>query len=145
MPLTAFAALLAVSSNLYETILPMVKAQVESQMCAHASSHPHAHQTLTGCPFGPTSKVRDLSATAVSIAPADFSSWHDVRTELMSEAKAGLKARVEAEIAAAGADDDLAAMKAAFAGEERDIEHAIDHDVHTFSATLDVSYNFLSH
>ena len=114
--------LVKISSNLYETILPMVKAQVESQI-----------------------KVRDLSATAVSIAPADFSSWHDVRTELMSEAKAGLKARVEAEIAAAGADDDLAAMKAAFAGEERDIEHAIDHDVHTFSATLDVSYNFLSH
>ena len=28
-------------------------------------------------------KVRDLSATAVSIAPADYSSWHDVRTELM--------------------------------------------------------------
>ena len=99
-----------------------VKAQVESQI-----------------------KVRDLSACAVSISPADFSSWHDVRTELMSEAKAGLKARVEAEIAAAGPDDDLVAMKAAFAGEERDIEHAIDHDVHTFSATLDVSYNFLSH
>ena len=81
----------------------------------------------------------------MSIAPADYANWHDVRTELMSEAKAGLKARVEAEIAAAGPDDDLVAMKAAFAGEERDIEHAIDHDVHTFSATLDVSYNFLSH
>lgn len=86
-----------------------------------------------------------MSSTAVSIAPADFSSWHDVRTELMSEAKAGLKARIESEIAAAPLGDDLAAMKAAFAGEERDIEHAIDHDVHTFSATLDVSYNFLSH
>jgi len=36
----------------------------------------------------------------VSIAPADYSSWHDVRTELMSEAKSGFKARVEAELAA---------------------------------------------
>ena len=44
--------------------------------------------------------VRDLSHTSVCIAPADYSSWHDVRTELMSEAKSGFKARVEAELAA---------------------------------------------
>ena len=60
-----------------ETILPMVKQQVESQI-----------------------KVRDLSHTSVSISPADFSSWHDVRTELMAEAKKGFKARVESEMAA---------------------------------------------
>ena len=47
-----------------------------------------------------SSKVRDLSHTSVSIAPADYSSWHDVRTELMAEAKSGFKARVEAELAA---------------------------------------------
>ena len=41
-----------------------------------------------------------LSHTSVSISPADFSSWHDVRTELMAEAKTGFKARVEAELAA---------------------------------------------
>jgi hypothetical protein len=29
--------------------------------------------------------------------------------------------------------------------EERAIEHEIDHQVHTFSASVDVSYNFLSH
>ena len=51
-----------ISSGLYETILPMVKQQVESQI-----------------------KVRDLSHTSVSIAPADYASWHDVRTELMAE------------------------------------------------------------
>ena len=37
----------------------------------------------------------------MSIAPADYASWHDVRTELMAEAKTGFKARVEAELAAA--------------------------------------------
>ncbi|MAU93104.1 MAG: hypothetical protein CMJ93_02695 [Planctomycetes bacterium] len=36
----------------YETIMPMVRAQVESQI-----------------------RVRDLSKTSVSIAPADYSSW----------------------------------------------------------------------
>ena len=94
-------------------------------------------------PLGPTSKVRDLSHTSVSISPADFSSWHDVRTELMSEAKKGFKARVEAEMAAAGGEN-LSELKAAFSQEERAIEHDIDHTVHTFSATVDVAYNFLS-
>ena len=89
-------------------------------------------------------KVRDLSHTSVSIAPADYSSWHDVRTELMAEAKTGFKARVEAELAAANGEN-LDELKAAFQQEERAIEHQIDHEVHTFSAMVDVSYNFLSH
>ena len=59
-----------------------------------------------------------LSHTSMSIAPADYSNWHDVRTELMSEAKTGFKARVEAELAAAqGAN--LDELKAAFQQEER--------------------------
>ena len=81
-----------------------------------------------------------LSHTSVSIAPADYSNWHDVRTELMAEAKTGFKARVEAELAAAGGES-LDELKAAFQQEERAIEHMIDHEVHTFSASVDVSYN----
>jgi len=76
-----------------------------------------------------------LSHTSVSIAPADYSSWHDVRTELMAEAKSGFKARVEAELAAAGGEN-LDELKAAFQQEERAIEHGIDHEVHTFSGAL---------
>ena len=101
--------------------LKQVKQQVESQI-----------------------KVRDLSNVAVSIAPADFGSWHDVRTELMSEAKSGLKARVEAELAAAADDKELETLRDRFASEERAIEHQIDHTVHQFSAALEVEYNFLS-
>lgn len=100
---------------------------------------PHSPSLL-----GASSKVRDLSHTAVTIAPADYSSWHDVRQELMAEAKTGFKARVEAELAAANGEN-LDELKAAFQQEERAIEHAIDHEVHTFSAMVDVSYNFLSH
>ena len=81
-----------------------------------------------------------LSHTSVSIAPADYSNWHDVRTELMAEAKTGFKARVEAELAAAQGES-LDELKAAFQQEERAIEHEIDHTVHTFSASVDVSYN----
>ena len=107
-----------------------------------------------------------LSHTSVSIAPADYSSWHDVRTELMAEAKSGFKARVEAELAAGmlapchhpattpphhtitfanqAGGENLDELKAAFQQEERAIEHSIDHEVHTFSASVDLSYNFLS-
>lgn len=92
----------------------------------------------------PAHAVRDLSHTSVSISPADYSNWHDVRTELMSEAKVGFKARVETELAAANGQN-LDDLKIAFQKEEREIEHAIDHKVHTFSASVDVSYNFLSH
>lgn len=103
----------------------------------------------------------------MSIAPADYASWHDVRTELMAEAKTGFKARVEAELAAGtlaachhpvttlprptttlpipAGGENLDELKAAFQQEERAIEHQIDHTVHTFSASVDVSYNFLSH
>lgn len=85
--------------------------------------------------------LHDLSNTSVSIAPADYSSWHEVRTELMGEAKAGLKARVEAELAAAADDNELKALRDRFAAEERAIEHNIDHQVHQFSCALEVEYN----
>lgn len=101
-----------------ETIMPMVEAQVKNQIPLH-----------------------DLSNTSVSIAPADYSSWHEVRTELMGEAKAGLKARVEAELAAAADDNELKALRDRFAAEERAIEHNIDHQVHQFSCALEVEYN----
>ena len=98
--------------------MPMVEAQVKNQIPLH-----------------------DLSNTSVSIAPADYSSWHEVRTELMGEAKAGLKARVEAELAAAADDNELKALRDRFAAEERAIEHQIDHEVHQFSCALEVEYN----
>jgi len=61
-----------------------------------------------------------------------------------AEAKASLKARVESELAVAADDAALSELRAKFAAEERNIEHKIDHEVHTFSASLDVTYNFLS-
>ena len=101
---------------------------------------------LTLRTLAPQIKVRDLSNMSVTASPADYNSWEAVRNELMSEAKKGLKARVEAEVAAAKEDDDLDAMKLAFQGEERDLEHSIDHEVHTFSCVLDIDYNVrLSH
>ena len=61
-----------------------------------------------------------------------------------AEAKAGLKARVETELSAAQDDAALKQMRDRFSAEERALEHSIDHTVHSFSAALDVEYNFLS-
>jgi hypothetical protein len=53
-----------ISSSLYESILPLVKSQVSSQI-----------------------KVRDLSKAMVSIQPADHPSWSNARADLIVEAK----------------------------------------------------------
>jgi len=62
----------------------------------------------------------------------------------MNERKAGLKAKLEAELAAAADESELGALRDRFSAEERALEHAVDHEVHTFSATVDVAYNFLA-
>ena len=91
-----------ISSSLYETIMPMVKQQVESQI-----------------------KVRDFSKLQVSLAPADYESWHVARTETMAEAKAGLKAKLEAELSAAQDEEELQGLRDRFSAEERALEHKI--------------------
>ena len=63
----------------------------------------------------------------------------------MSEAKAGLKARVEAELAAAANDEELKSLRDRFSAEERGLEHSIDHQVHQFSAALDVRRLLTTH
>ena len=57
----------------------------------------------------------------------------------MNERKAGLKAKLEAELAAAADESELGALRDRFSAEERALEHAVDHEVHTFSATVDVA------
>ena len=74
--------LVKISSTLYESILPLVKTQVESQI-----------------------KVRDLSRAQVTIAPSEYASWSEARSDLHVEAKRPLKASLTAEVAAAKARD----------------------------------------
>ena len=101
----------------YKTILPMVKQQVESQI-----------------------KVRDMSSAKVSIEPADYTSWSDVRTELIAEAKVSLRSELETELAAATEGTDISELRRSFLVRERSIEHKVDSTVHNFSATIDVTY-----
>lgn len=94
----------------------------------------------------PQIKVRDFSNAKVTIMPAEYSSWQEARTELMSESKRAMRAQLEAELGALeSADTDaIERMRADFNAKERVLEHNIDHTTHTFACTLAVKYNFLS-
>ena len=113
--------LVKIGSDLYKTVMPMVKQQVESQI-----------------------KVRDLSAAKLEIEPADATSWNDVRTELIAERKAALRSELEVELGAAADESAVEEIRSRFARKERLIEHDVDTEVHTFSATIDLDYNFLA-
>lgn len=113
--------LVKISQSLYESILPLVKTQVESQI-----------------------KVRDFSKAQVTMAPAEFSSWADARSELMVEAKRPLKAQLQAELATAADATAQEEIRAAFVAREKAVEHDIDHKPMDVHMEISMAYNFLS-
>ena len=128
------------------------RAQVESQMCARVQTpnkfpcEPHVRFLSTARPhaldFG--SKVRDFTSANVSIAPAEFGSWAEARTEIMAERKNQLKAQLEQELGLVTDTDAIQKLRDEFTAKERKLEHEVDHSIHSFAITLDMEYNFLS-
>ena len=112
--------LVKISQQLYESILPLVRTQVESQI-----------------------KVRDLSRASVSIQPSEYASWSEARSDLMVEAKRPLKAQQVAEIAAAP-DAKADEIRATFEKKEKALENEIDHRPLEMHLEMEVQYNFLS-
>ena len=136
----------------------MVKQQVESQMCVYAAATGPV-QALT-LPHRLAARSATCRSSASRLRPPTTSrgTWlgprcahskhapfpHSSRLTLaslrrMNERKAGLKAKLEAELAAAADDDELSALRDRFSAEERALEHQVDHEVHTFSATIDLA------
>ena len=83
-----------------------------------------------------------MSSVSVNLEPAEFSNWQEARTSLMAEAKTGLKAKLEAELASMADESQLEGLREQFSKEERALEHNMDHQVHTFSAILDLEYKY---
>lgn len=106
---------------MYKTLLPHVQTQVASQI-----------------------KVRDFSAAKLTIEPADSNSWSDVRTELIAERKNALRTELECHLSANQDPAEIETLRRKFSARERAVEAAVDSEVHTFSCTLDVAYNFLA-
>jgi len=130
----------------------MVKAQVESQMCARVQTpnklpcEPHVQFLSTARPYAPDfgRKVRDFTSANVSIAPAEFGSWGEARTEIMAERKNQLKAQLEQELGLVTDTEAIQKLRDEFTAKERKLEHEVDHSIHSFAITLDMEYNFLS-
>lgn len=113
--------LVKISQSLYENILPLVKTQVESQI-----------------------KVRDFSKTAVSITPAEYSSWADARAVLIMEAKRPLQAQLEADLGGSLSDEETREIRAKFAAKQAKIENEIDHKPMDLHLSISMAYNFLA-
>lgn len=91
-------------AGLFESIMPLVKTQVDSQI-----------------------KVRDLSNMSVAVSPAEYNSWSDARAQLIVEKKRPLKAMLQSELAKADTEAAADEVRAVFASRESALEHEMDH------------------
>jgi len=80
-PLAAPHSQVKISSSLYESILPLVRTQVESQVRRRPLHGPiQGGDRLTTLPWATQIKVRDLSRAAVSVTPSEYGSWSEARS-----------------------------------------------------------------
>lgn len=96
--------LVKISQSLFESIMPLVKTQVDSQI-----------------------KVRDLSAMRIEVSPAEFGSWSDARAQLIVDEKRPLKAQLQSELSSVSTDAAADEIRATFATREAALEHQLDH------------------
>jgi hypothetical protein len=113
--------LVKISQTLYESILPLVKTQVASQI-----------------------KVRDFSKMGVTIQPAEYSSWQEARTALILAGKKPLKAKMHAEISACADDAQADKIREEYNKKMTGVEHDVDHSTYEMHMQLGCDYNFLS-
>lgn len=105
--------LVKISSELYDTFLPMVQQQVRSQI-----------------------QVRNLSNVSATFSPVGFSSWSDYRQHKVLAAQAPIKAR----IARLGADSD---KRQELEAQLADVSDEVDLQPCRVSFGATVTYNFL--
>jgi hypothetical protein len=106
--------LVKVSTELYDTFLPLVKQQVRSQI-----------------------QVRNLSSLSASFTPVGFSKWPDYRQQRVLAAQAPIKARM------ARLDKSDEQGFAALDEQSKEIGEAIDLEPCRVSFSATVTYNFL--
>ena len=112
--------MIKVSSSLYNALLPMVKAQVASQI-----------------------RVRSFKNANVTIHPPDHSgSWSDVRRTLINESVALRRRELESKIKGTMTDDDIESIGAQLREEQQVMEQEIDTTKYDFTVELSAQYQF---
>jgi hypothetical protein len=110
-----------VAQPLYDTLMPLVKEQVRSQI-----------------------KVCDMSRANVSIHPAEYASWEQVAQRLVVEQQTPITQRREQSIAAmVNSPTDVELIKAEYANKLRDVESKVYHTPRDFFLEITAHYNFL--
>ena len=113
--------LVKISSTLYDTLMPLVKEQVRSQI-----------------------KVCDLSRMSVEIHPADFASWSAASESLTREAVAPLKAEQRRALKKAGGDQgSVDRINAEFAERIETEQAAVASTPLELHLEVSMDYNFL--
>lgn len=113
--------LIKISSNLYDTLMPLVKQQVSSQI-----------------------KVLDMTRMSVELSPADFTSWGAVADQLSREAVSPIKSEQRRALKkAAGDATRIAAINAEFAERIEAEQDAVSSTPLEMFLELDTDYNFL--
>ena len=110
-----------VAQPLYDTLIPLVKEQVRSQI-----------------------KVCDMSKASVSIHPAEFNTWEQVAQRLVTEQQAPIAQRRDQSLnSMASSDTETELIKAEYAGKLRDVEMGVYHQPRDFFLEITAHYNFL--
>ena len=110
-----------ISSSLYDTLMPLVKEQVRSQI-----------------------KVCDLSRMSVEIHPADFASWSAASESLTREAVAPIKAEQRRALKKAGGDQGaIERINAEFAERIETEQAAVASTPLEIHLEVSTDYNFL--
>ena len=120
--------MLKISTNLYDTLMPLVKEQVRAQI-----------------------KVADLSRANIQIQPADFQNWSQAAERLVAEGYGPIEKKKNEEIAAlrssSSEGDDLSeqisAINAKCEQARKDHESRVLHQPVSFFVELGTTYNFL--
>lgn len=113
--------LIKISTTLYNTLMPLVKDQVRAQI-----------------------KVADFSRMAVSIEPADLSSWNEVSDMLTKEAVAPIKAEHKRALGRVSNDPTKTEEVNAYYQEQIEAEMTkVANTPREISVELKVEYNFL--
>ena len=114
--------LIKISTSLYNTLMPLVKDQVSSQI-----------------------KVADMTKMRVELAPADYNSWSEVSEQLTKEAVAPIKAEHRRALQRLGTED-FKAKESCNKYYTEMIESKMD-EVSSqpleFQAEIELEYNFL--
>jgi len=108
------------STQLYETVMPSIKQQIESQV-----------------------KVRNFESMSVSMHPADFDSWTAARATMLANSKKAIKAKMTAALVGVEGSEAQEKIRVDFNNQEKETELDLGNKPMSLTMNLGIEYSFL--